>query len=194
MPRARRTFSIGDAWERPSRRCRRSNPISAALTGEGEPARLAGKAVTSDYFRVFATQARLGRTFLPEDDQPGAAAVVVLSHAAWQRYFGGDPDILSRRPILDGEARQVIGVLPPGAFDRDRAEFWKPLALADAQQERGYHWLTVYGRIAKGATLAQAREQMQAIDAALEELEAGLQTRLDDHRRAAAGGCWSATT
>ena len=69
--------------------------ISAALTGQGEPARLSGKAVTADYFRVFATRLQLGRTFTPEDDQPGAAPVVVLSHAAWQNQFGGDPDILT---------------------------------------------------------------------------------------------------
>ena len=128
-------------------------PISAALTGEGEPTRLAGKAVTADYFRVFATGARLGRTFTPEEDRPGAAPVVVLSHAAWQTYFGGDPGILSRRPVLDGEAHQVIGVLPPGAFDRDEAEFWKPLVFTPEQRTRDYHWLTVHGRLRGGATL-----------------------------------------
>ncbi|MEX2264825.1 MAG: ABC transporter permease [Bryobacteraceae bacterium] len=144
--------------------------ISAALTGEGEPVRLSGKAVTAEYFKVFATSARLGRTFTPREDQPGAAPVVVLSHAAWQTYFGGDPDILRLRPVLDGEAHQIIGVLSPGAFDRDPAEFWKPLVFTPDQYLRSSHWLMVHGRLRDGATLAKAREQMQAIDAALTEV------------------------
>jgi putative ABC transport system permease protein len=144
---------------------------SMALTGKGEPARLSGRLVTSDYFRVFKTQARLGRTFLPEEDQPGAEPVIVLSYAAWQNYFGADPDILERRPILDGEAHQVVGVLPPGAFDRGDAEFWKPLIFTPEQMLRDQHWLTLHGRLRGGVTLAQARAQMQSIDAALEDVE-----------------------
>ena len=143
--------------------------ISAALTGKGEPARLPGKAVTAEYFQVFATSARLGRTFSPGEDQPGAAPTIVLSHSAWQNYFGGDPDILSRRPILDGIPHQVIGVLPPGAFDREEAKFWKPLVFVPGQQVRAIHWLTVYGRLRSGATLAQATARMHAIHAALLE-------------------------
>ena len=60
--------------------------------------------------------------------------MIVLSHAAWQNYFGGDPDILRRRPVLDGEAYQVIGVLAPGAFDRDETKFWKPLVFTPDQR------------------------------------------------------------
>ncbi|HZT30930.1 MAG TPA: ABC transporter permease [Bryobacteraceae bacterium] len=141
--------------------------ISAALTGPADAIRLAGKAVTPDYFRVFSTGALLGRTFVPEDGRPGAAPVIVLSHAAWQNVFGGDPGILRRRPILDGEPRQVVGVLPPGAFDRDETRFWKPLILLPDQQVRDIHWLTVYGRLRGGVSVARAAERMQAIYAAL---------------------------
>jgi putative ABC transport system permease protein len=146
-------------------------PIFASLGGGSEPAKVSGKAVTADYFRVFATGARLGRTFTPEEDRPGAAPVIVLSYAAWQKYFGGDPEILRRRPILNGEAQQVIGVLQPGAFDRDQTQFWRPLVFTPDQQVRDIHWLTVYGRLRAGVTLAQARERMQAVHAALSPLE-----------------------
>ncbi|MGC4049979.1 MAG: ABC transporter permease [Paludibaculum sp.] len=95
------------------------NSISVALQNGGEPVRLNGKAVTAEYFQVFGTQAKLGRTFAAEEDQGAPARVIVLSHAAWQNDFGADPDILTRRPVLDGEPYQVIGVLAPGAFDRD---------------------------------------------------------------------------
>lgn len=143
--------------------------ISAALANQGEPTRLSGKAVTADYFRVFATRVQLGRTFAPGEDQPGAARVIVLSHAAWLTHFGCDPDILRRRPVLDGEPHQVIGVLAPGAFDHDEARFWKPLVFIPDQQLRDVHWLTVYGRLRADATLAQARERMQGIHAGLTE-------------------------
>ena len=141
-------------------------PISAAVTGSGEPVRLPGKAVTSEYFRVFGVRARLGRTFLPQEDRSGATPVIVLSHAAWQNEFGGDPGILRRRLVLDGEPHEVIGVLAPGAFDRDETRFWKPL-FVPAAASRELHWLTVYGRLRGGITLPQARDEMARVHTAL---------------------------
>jgi predicted permease len=144
-------------------------PIQAALSNKGEAARLSGKAVTAEYFKVFGTGAELGRTFTSEEDKPGAAPVIILSHAAWQTYFGSDPGILRRRVLLDGESYQVIGVLQAGAFDRDQVQFWKPLLFSPDQLASATHWLTVYGRLRAGPTLIQARERMQAIYAALLE-------------------------
>src|SRR5262249_10926368 len=65
---------------------------------------------------------------------------------------------------------QVIGILAPGAFDRNQTEFWKPLALDPAHQVRDIHWLTVYGRLRRDATLAQASEQMRGIHTSLTDL------------------------
>ena len=70
--------------------------------------------VSSDYFEVFGVKALAGRTFRRGEDQPGAAPVVVLSHATWQARFGGDPSILNRDVMLDGEPHQVIGILAAG--------------------------------------------------------------------------------
>ena len=144
-------------------------PLLATLTGKGEPQRLSGKAVTADYFKVFATNVKLGRTFAPDEDRPGTAPVIVLSHAAWQNYFSGDPGILHRRAILDGASHEIIGVLASGAFDRDRTQFWKPLVFTPAQLLSETHWLSVYGRLRTDATLLQARERMHAMHAALLE-------------------------
>ncbi len=141
--------------------------LSAALTGPDGAKRLSGKAVTAEYFKVFATGALLGRTFTVEDERPHAAPVVVLSHAEWQNDFGGDPDILQRRPMLDGEPHQVVGVLAAGAFDRDETRFWKPLVFTPDQEVRAIHWLTVYGRLRRGVSPERAGERMQAIYAAI---------------------------
>jgi len=141
--------------------------VSVALANSDEPARFTGKAVTADYFRVFGVEPMLGRTFSADEEKPGGARVIVLSHAAWKDYFAGDAQILRRRVMLDGEPYQVIGVLAPGAFDRDETRFWKPLAFAPDQLAPEIHWLTVYGRLASGVTVSQANDRMQAINAAL---------------------------
>ena len=78
--------------------------LSVALTGAGEPSRLNGTLVSADYFKVFGVEAAMGRTFLPKDEEPGAAPVVVLSHAVWQDRFGGRP----RHPRSPDRARRRI--------------------------------------------------------------------------------------
>lgn len=145
-------------------------PVSVALTGQAEPMRLSGRAVTADYFRVFPINAFIGRTFTPREDQPGAQPVIVLSHATWQTHFAADPTILNRHVIIDGEQHQIVGVLPPGPFDRDRIEFWKPLVFTPGQYLRESHWLMVQGRLRDGVTLAQAREQMRSIRESLTDV------------------------
>jgi putative ABC transport system permease protein len=145
-------------------------PLSMALSGAGEAARLSGKAVTSDYFRVFATDPLIGRTFTARDDQPGADSVVVLSHATWQTHFGADPRILERRMLLDGESHAIVGVLRPGVLDGERSEFWKALVFTPDQFLRGSHWLRVHGRLRSGVSAAQAQQQMRSIQASLAEV------------------------
>ena len=140
--------------------------VSATLNDSDGPVRLAGKEVSAAYFQVFRTAAQIGRTFTSGEDQPGSAPAVVLSNATWQTYFGSDPRILERNVRLDGIPCQVIGVLPAGVFDRDQTEFWKPLVFTPAQLSSQTHWLTVYGRLRAGVTLAQARERLEAIYAA----------------------------
>ena len=140
-----------------------TRPLNSVLTGPGEPARLPGALVSTDFFQVFGMTAALGRTFLPGEDQPGADRVVVLSHATWQARFAGDPSILTHPIMLDGEPHQVVGILPAGSFDRGTAGFWKPLAFAPDQLTRGYHWLGAVGRLRRGLTLEQARHEMQRV-------------------------------
>ncbi len=139
----------------------------AALATDGYPLRVSGKLVSADYFQVFDVKPQIGRPFAPGEDQPGAAPVVVLSHAFWQTHFAGDPDVLNRDLVLDGEKHRIIGVLPPGSFDHDDAVFYKPLIFAADQLNRGQHWLEPIGRLRAGVSLEQARAKMTALRARL---------------------------
>ena len=145
--------------------------LSVALTGSGNPSRLSGMLVSADYFAVFGVKPLVGRTFTSQEDHAGAAPVVVLSHAAWQTHFGGDRSIVNRDIMLDGEAHQVVGILPAGIFAREDAKFWKPLVFTAEQRTRSYHWLGAVGRLKAGVSLEQAQHEMRAVSASLVELQ-----------------------
>jgi putative ABC transport system permease protein len=139
--------------------------------GAGDPVRLDGRAVTADYFRVFDVGVQLGRTFQPRDVEPGNEAVIVLSNAIWETVFGADRGIVNRKIMLDGQPHEVIGVLRPGAFDRDEeVRFWKPLVLQPGQYKRGMHWLMVHGRLRPNVSSLQARDEMRRIAVGLRDV------------------------
>ncbi len=142
-------------------------PFQATVTTGADPVRLSGKMVSADYFNIFGVKARIGRTFVVGEDQPGATPAVVLSYALWQTQFGGDPDILQRDLPLDGKPHRIIGVLPAGTFDRDEARFWKPMIFATAQLNRRQHWLQVVGRLRRDVSVDQAQAKMSTLRASL---------------------------
>src|SRR5262249_21387707 len=86
----------------------------ANLTGWGEPERLQGYQVSVNFFTLLGASARQGRTFMAEEDRPGANHVVVISHDLWRRRFGADPNIVRRALTLEGVSYNVIGVAPAG--------------------------------------------------------------------------------
>jgi predicted permease len=145
-------------------------PTKAALVTDGYPVRVSGQLVSADYFQVFGVKPQIGRRFAPGEDQPGATPVVVLSHGFWKKQFAGDPGILSRDLVLDGEKHRIIGVLPPGCFDRNDAVFYKPLIFAPDQMNRGQHWLNPIGRLRTGVTLEQARARMNRLRTSLNDV------------------------
>ncbi len=141
--------------------------VRAAVATGADTARLSGKLVSADYFDVFGVKARIGRTFASDEDEPGATPVVVVSYRLWQTQFGGDPGVLNRDLVLDGEPHRIIGVLPPGSFDRNEARFWKPLIFSADQLNRRQHWLHVIGRLRAGVSIEQARAEMNSLRASL---------------------------
>jgi putative ABC transport system permease protein len=88
-------------------------PNSVTLTGQDEPERLTGAAMTANFLSVLGVQPILGRSFLPEEDRPGGPRAVILSHGLWQRRFGEDRGVLGRTMTLDGQGytmEQVLGI------------------------------------------------------------------------------------
>ena len=139
----------------------------SAVETDGNPSRLTGKLVSADYFDVFGVKPRIGRTFAPGEDQPGAPQVVVISHAMWQTWFSSDPVVLGREITLDGVRHRIIGVLPPGSFDRGEAVFWKPLIFTPEQMNRGQHIWEVVARLRAGVSIEQAQAKMNSLRASL---------------------------
>ena len=143
---------------------------SRALTGAGEPVRLDCRLVSAEYFDVFGVPAAYGRTFAPGEDDEAAAPVVVLGHAAWQTYFGGNPEILGHAIMLNRVQYTVVGILPAGVFDLLNADVFLPLVFSPDQRNRDFHWLTLSGRLKPGITFGQAQQEMSALDVRLSEL------------------------
>ncbi len=138
------------------------------LTGQGEPERIAGLRVTADYFRTYGVPAALGRTLGPDSAAADDDHVLVLSHGAWQRLFGGDRSAIGRSVLLDGERYQVVGVMPASfrGFRFRGAQFWTPLRLRPEQFSdnlRTNEFLTFTGRLKAGVSLAQAQAEFHGL-------------------------------
>jgi putative ABC transport system permease protein len=142
---------------------------SATLTDTDVPVELRNGRVSAPYFEIFGAKPMLGRTFAVDEDQPGKQYVVVLSHRVWQNRFGADPKIIGRSVRLNGAPHTVIGVMPPGTYDRGWQDVWTPLAFKAEEMTRDYHWMISWARLKPGVTLDQAREQMKSIAAQIEQ-------------------------
>lgn len=130
---------------------------AASVTGHGEPERVDTLRVTEGTLPLLGIRPALGRIFTPEDDAPGSAPSVVLSHAYWQRVFGGSPGALGQSLVIDGTPTQVIGVLPESfRFLRERPALVLPFRLNRAEVFVGNFSYYGLARLKPGTTMAQA--------------------------------------
>ncbi len=127
------------------------------LTGTDRAIRLRLSETTGGFFRVFRSEASWGRTFLPEEEQPGRGDAVVISHALWQQHFGGDPQVLGRTIRLNSAPFRVVGVAAPGFEYPGRAQVWTPTMfdLERVPKETAFFFEAV-GRLKDGLTWPQA--------------------------------------
>ena len=133
------------------------------LTGVDRPEVLSTAVTTGDFFSLLGVQPRVGRGFVPEDEQPDGARAVILSHGAWQRLFGGE-DMVGRAILLDEAPFEVVGIMPEGfAAPRPEVDLWVPALLANPNTHRQTRSLNVIGRLADGVTLSQAEADLGRI-------------------------------
>ncbi len=132
------------------------------LGGADRPEQVKGIHVTADYFRVFGASTTIGRTFDTEEDRPGGRRVSVLSHSLWVTRFGGDPNILGRSIILNGEPYIVVGVLSERFRPDPAADLFIPLQPDPNSTNHG-HFLSVAGRLKPGVAIEAARAELKAL-------------------------------
>jgi putative ABC transport system permease protein len=149
--------------------------VRVNLTGRGEPLEVLADQVTSNFFAMVGTPAVLGRTFTSGADLSRVEPEVVLSHGLWRRRFAGDPDIVGKPIILDGDSLTVVGVMADGftirttELSESRAELWIPLRLVPDERAGMGGMLNVVGRLVPGATLDQAQADLLVIARRLAE-------------------------
>lgn len=167
---------------------------SATLTEVRPPEAVRAANVSSQMFRVLGVMPARGRPFSREEEQPGRDRVVIVSHGFWQSYLGSDPRAVSRTLSLNGDAYQVVGVMPPGfQFPNNETQLWLPLSFDfDVPSSRGAHFVYVIGRLRPGTTLRQAQAGMSSLASRLEsaypDMNAGWSVRLTTLHDSLVGG------
>jgi putative ABC transport system permease protein len=128
--------------------------------------------VSASFFDTMRARALVGRTFRPEEDEPAAERVIVLSHRLWQRRFGGDPKVIGAKTFGD-EPFTIVGVMPNGFDFPQGAELWTPVGPALEADRRRNDWtpaflrglgvLYVVGRLKEGVPVEAARADLAEI-------------------------------
>jgi predicted permease len=146
------------------------------LTGLERPVQVDAEVVSWDLLPALGVRPELGRGFAADEEKAGTR-VVLISHSLWTSQFGADPAILGRGVRLSGDLYTVVGVMPSTfrfPVNKPRNSVWTTLAVDDdpsdpkpATSNRGSHFLSVFGRLRPGVTVAQADEDVRSIAANL---------------------------
>ena len=131
---------------------------SGNVTGVGEPEQVRVLFVTEGILPILGVPPMLGRWFTRKDDSPGSPDTILLTYGYWRRKFGGDPTVLGRRILVDGKAREVIGVLPQNfhLVDREDPPLIMPLRLDRNKTSLGNFGYQALARLKPGATITEA--------------------------------------
>jgi hypothetical protein len=133
-----------------------------------------GQAVSGGYYAGLKLQPSVGRGITDEDDKPGAAPVVVLTHQFWRERFGADPAVIGQPLKLNKQSFTIIGVTPPAFTGTLQVDYHPDVTIALAceplvqgansilgtAKEPGMWWLNLMGRLKPGATFEQARDSL----------------------------------
>jgi putative ABC transport system permease protein len=135
---------------------------SFVLSTDAGPERVVGIAVSEGWSETLGVRPILGRPFSPEEEVAGEdAGVALLSHSAWQNRYGGTESVIGQTVVLDGRARTVVGVMPPGFTYPYEAELWVPMRVRAGQA--GVWSFNVPARLKPGWTVEQARADLASV-------------------------------
>ncbi|MGH9350453.1 MAG: ABC transporter permease [Vicinamibacterales bacterium] len=145
------------------------DPTEVTITGAGDPIRVDASEVSASFFGVLRAHPFLGRTFAPDENEPGKDKVVVLAHGLWQQRFGGRADIIGASVSLDGTPHTVIGVMPRGFSYPAGQSLWIPLEYTDrTRNARGAWYLRAVARLKTGVSAEQSAGEIALLGKALE--------------------------
>jgi putative ABC transport system permease protein len=129
------------------------------LTGGGEPDQVIALRTSGALFPLLGVRARLGRTLVESDDDPGAPNVAVLSDRLWRRRFHGDPGVIGRSIAISDTAYTIAGVMPPEfEFEYPNIELWTPLRIVP-----GTPWFSVAALLRPGVSAARAENALGVV-------------------------------
>src|SRR5579859_1170043 len=144
----------------------------ATLTGDGQAEDVPALRVSADAFPMLGVVPILGGLFTSDDEQPGRDHVAILSEALWTRRYGRDTSIIGKNIQINRETYRVAGVIRPILDYRVAAKIWMPLAFDPAEAApgtRGPHNIDVIGRLKRGGTIQEARDEFHRIAAGIVE-------------------------
>ena len=140
-------------------------PRGCNLTGVGEPERLESRFATSGLLGLLGIRPAAGRAFTPEEDKPGSAPTVLISHRLWQNRFGADPAIVGRTLMLDGRGYILAGVLPAAFRLAPTTDVWMPTGqYGDDLSSHLHHEFNIVGRLKPGVSISQAQAELTALN------------------------------
>ena len=148
--------------------------MSFTLFGHGDPERVQTGVVSSNFFDLFGVNPLLGRTFLPDDEKPGAPPVLVLNYEYWKNNFGSDPNIIGKTFEMNDKVHTVVGVLPPVPQYPDEDDVYMPTSACPFRSNqmhiegRDMRMMEVFARVKPGVTVQQASADISAIGAGLQ--------------------------
>ncbi len=143
--------------------------LSITLGGE-TPELLQSSRVSADFFRVLRINPLLGRGFTTDDDKPGVAPVTIISHSAWSRLFGNDPNVVGRAVRMSGEAHTIIGVMPVDFSFGPDTEAWVTIRKTEDWTDRSNPHLVI-GRLRSGTTVETAHSDLTPVFQRLKEVQ-----------------------
>ena len=139
------------------------------LSWTGEPIRVTSTSVTRSLIDTLGMQPMMGRNFTPEEEKPNGPRSVIISYGLWGRAFGGQADIVGQTVRINTAPFTVVGVMPQGYVfppgSNQPTDVWIPFQFDPANPGgRGSHFLNVIGRLKPGATIEQARGEMELLE------------------------------